>query len=101
MSRRQILYVSPEFVLAVCREVSQIGERKLTPSGVPIDSRLHNFGFSDERQAFYFVVEHSSFEDVPEGSQLPALIVEIKQQPADEPEAPKRMVLLDNPNVEE
>lgn len=44
----------------------------MTAEGIPADVRVLDCGYSFERRAFYLVVQHPSFDPVPEGEIIPS-----------------------------
>lgn len=76
MNRRKIVYVPHRFVLGYLNRPSGCFLNLPRPLGLPSDVRVLSVHTEHLYNSFAFVVEHPSFDDVPEAVMLPVLHVE-------------------------
>lgn len=55
-------------------------ERFTVTDGMPRGASVHRAGYDANRDVFYLVLEHESFEDIPEGSPMPHASVTIRRE---------------------
>ena len=69
--KRAMILATKEFIGSICK---QSGKQTLSVnSPIPEDAEFIDARFSFERQAFMICFEHESFDDIPEGLELPIL----------------------------
>lgn len=74
-SRRKIILVPPHLVLNLLCNESKVFFVPVAV-GMPVSSQVLSVYYSAERDAFGFIVEDASFEEIPEGMKAPELKIE-------------------------
>lgn len=70
--------IAPEFFTMISTQGCIVPSMKVV-EGVPEGAKLVNYGFDKDRAAFYFIVEHPSFDPLGVTDRMPLIQIKIER----------------------